>query len=322
MSVRTPSLDPIKYLVYKKYPHASALAQIAKEAPQFMPLLDPSPTLETHEWPTLPKDAEVYRRELASLPKNELNRLYQEEILKKKLEKDMQRFFNESYAKADFDHWSRAAYWTLEEALALSFGKDPEQVFWNRLEKIPYYESPFAMEYKKLRDLAGRALKCGKLYDPIIPCIFIGWMRQNEIDFPQELEEKAIARGNNIVNWKKMYDDLLEKNNNNVKTANKIIDAKNNEIINLSKSLDENKRQDQGKADTTCKPIGTRERETLLKMVIGMAIDAYGFEPAAPKSPFPKELQDILDRADLSVSNDTIRKYLNEAAVLLPRKTR
>jgi hypothetical protein len=37
-----------------------------------------------------------------------------------------QRVFNRPSAVADFDYWSRMSYWTLDEALALSFGKAPE----------------------------------------------------------------------------------------------------------------------------------------------------------------------------------------------------
>jgi hypothetical protein len=37
-----------------------------------------------------------------------------------------ERFFNRPHANADFDHWSKAAHWTLDEAIALSLGKAPE----------------------------------------------------------------------------------------------------------------------------------------------------------------------------------------------------
>ena len=71
------------------------------------------------------------------------------------------------------------------------------------------------------------------------------------------------------------------------------------------------------------KPLGTTERDTLLKLVIGMAVDGYGHDPAAAKSNVPKEVADILVKLGMSVSDDTVRKYLKQAAdTVLPAKPR
>lgn len=67
--------------------------------------------------------------------------------------------------------------------------------------------------------------------------------------------------------------------------------------------------------------IGTRERQTLYKLLIAMATDAYGYRPDELRSPFPKELEGILDRMGLSVSDDTIRAKLKDAAELLSNPT-
>ena len=58
-----------------------------------------------------------------------------------------------------------------------------------------------------------------------------------------------------------------------------------------------------------------RERNTLLNLILGMAIDAYAYDPKAQKSPTPKEIADALsEREGLKISDDTVRKYLNEAS--------
>lgn len=72
----------------------------------------------------------------------------------------------------------------------------------------------------------------------------------------------------------------------------------------------------------TDKPLSTKERETMLKLIIGMAIDAYKYDPTAPKSLLTGEGVDSL-HANLSVHGisvdpDTIRKYLKEAKEHLP----
>jgi len=68
------------------------------------------------------------------------------------------------------------------------------------------------------------------------------------------------------------------------------------------------------------KPLGTRERETLLKLVIGMAIDGYGYDPSANRSDVIPEICRNLATHHITVSDDTLRKYLNEASKLLPQK--
>ncbi len=73
----------------------------------------------------------------------------------------------------------------------------------------------------------------------------------------------------------------------------------------------------------TEKPLGNRERETLLKLVIGMAIKGYSHDPAALKSTAPKEITDDLAALGISIDTDTVRKYLKEAAnTVLPAKPR
>ena len=54
-------------------------------------------------------------------------------------EKERQMFFNLQSAMADADHWCRAAYWSLDEATALSFGRAPEIVKWDTVKRIRKY---------------------------------------------------------------------------------------------------------------------------------------------------------------------------------------
>lgn len=68
-------------------------------------------------------------------------------------------------------------------------------------------------------------------------------------------------------------------------------------------------------------PLGTRERETLLKILIGMAIEAYRHDPTAARSSTTAEIVSDLAKHGLSVTDDTVRKYLKEAAsTVLPRQ--
>lgn len=64
--------------------------------------------------------------------------------------------------------------------------------------------------------------------------------------------------------------------------------------------------------------VGTRERETLLKIIIAAAIDGYGYSPTEKKSAVPRELTEKLQQLGIPLDVDTVRKKLKEAAELLP----
>lgn len=68
-------------------------------------------------------------------------------------------------------------------------------------------------------------------------------------------------------------------------------------------------------------PLRPRVRETLLKLIIGMAIVGYKYDPADARSSVPKEISDDLVGLGMSVTDDTVRKYLKQAAQkVLPAK--
>jgi len=58
--------------------------------------------------------------------------------------------------------------------------------------------------------------------------------------------------------------------------------------------------------------------ECLLKMVIGMAINGYGYDIKAKKSPIPSEISSDLLEKGISLTPKTIKKYLNEAERMIP----
>lgn len=66
--------------------------------------------------------------------------------------------------------------------------------------------------------------------------------------------------------------------------------------------------------------LGTRERDTLLKLVIGMAIAGYKYDPQADRNPSTKEISDDLHSLGIGLDPDTVRKWLREGSQLLPGK--
>ena len=65
--------------------------------------------------------------------------------------------------------------------------------------------------------------------------------------------------------------------------------------------------------------LGTRERDSLLKLVIGMAVEQYGYDPQKLKNTAITNIQSDLARHGLSLDTDTIRKWLRAGADLLSR---
>lgn len=83
--------------------------------------------------------------------------------------KEAAQFYNQSDAQANFLHWSKAEYWTFDEAIALLLGKSPKVLTPDRVQReIRAIENgfflgerpavpPLLTQYEELRDLARRA---------------------------------------------------------------------------------------------------------------------------------------------------------------------
>lgn len=133
---------------------------------------------------------ETYRSELDSLILPAFEAVYlieRENVRREEPENlDAYHFFHQPNAAADFAHWSKAAYWTLEEAVALCLGKEPSIV--NFASLTPYLdESPFAQRFAKAADLANRALQAKLFEKPVRPGEFLDWAIKSDLPVPKEL---------------------------------------------------------------------------------------------------------------------------------------
>ncbi|MEN9433941.1 MAG: hypothetical protein RLZZ422_1530, partial [Pseudomonadota bacterium] len=68
------------------------------------------------------------------------------------------------------------------------------------------------------------------------------------------------------------------------------------------------------------KPFSPKERNSMLSVILGMAIDKYGYDPEANKNPATgsnkNSIKASLERIGISISDDTLKKYLEEAFVI------
>lgn len=328
--------DPISYLVRRRFPDVKVLREEA---------LGPITALTAERL----RDLEAYEAELKAKPVDEVAKLAKVEHIKQASESLAREtakhtpFFEKPHAAADFDHWSKMPYWALEEAVSLSFGKEPSVVNWDTLKSCTNIY-PFARAYERVRDLATRAYRSGQLYDHVLPGVFIGWARRLDIAFPEALEAKVVQRGGFVSDWKTAYDDLEAKYNELQKGAvvlDKAFDALKDEydkaLVSAASAAEESSRtiaEVKQERDALAlrvgqleamhaltaqeKPLSTREKESLLKLIIGMATGGYGFDPSAAKSSQVRHITDDVLAAGLTIDEDTVRKWVKEAVGLLP----
>ncbi len=336
--------DPLDYLVRVKFPYERSYRATTS--------LGSFGSGESHNSVYL-KNAAEYRKELRALPRSELMARAEEvaksEALKaaeKRAAEEAQRWFSQQSADADISHWSRMSAWTLDEAVALSLGKDPRKVNWDKLKSLVGI-SPFAEKYQAQREIFNRAKLAGQLWDSTIPGVLIAWAGRMRVEFPSVLVDAIKDLGIQISDWKSAFDrqkdiaekaqaEAIEEKKASIKMMQdhsayigklssdykKIIESHKTEIARLERALADKVASENAShfklATPTKKGLGTKERNSLLTLVIGMAAAWYGYDAAKTRNATAKDISDELQRVGLSLSDDTIRAYLNEARDLLP----
>lgn len=311
---RNPSLkDRTEYLVRRRFPFARAL--------EFPPSLTSGRGGSAAASPELRQALADYRAELAALSPEELVARYDAEkqrefgqLVAKAEKEERERFFNQPHVAADFVHWSKMAHWTIDEAVALSFGKAPEFVHWQAVSKYLQL-SPFAVGYQRRRELAIRSVQWKQLYDPVLPTIFLAWAKRVEIDVPAALIQE-VAKRDRIADWKSMYDEMKAAFEEGEKTWREVDGAKDRTIAALEQRVRE--LEAELTSQPPDKPLGAKERDSLLKIVIGMALEGYKYDPKLNRSAVPQEIADDLAKQGIPMDVNTVRKWLKHAAEFLP----
>jgi hypothetical protein len=250
--------------------------------------------------------------------------------------------FLQPQSAADFEYWAKVPVWSLDEAIALSFGKNPDQVDWESIE-IYRDVSLIAQNFWNCRRLVLRYQAIGRLSDPTYPRDFIEWAHQTETEIPIALVEAVSKRWHQAVDWrqycydqKAYYDDQIGK----WKSALEALHAERQELADvvdgLTKAIAERDNSisqlrecqhfleiARGEAESDNylrpdKPLHTKERESLLKIAIGLAVGGYRYDPAEKRSSVVKEMIDDMADAGISLSVDTLRKFLRAGAEFLP----
>jgi polyhydroxyalkanoate synthesis regulator phasin len=337
--------DPIQYILNWKYPQLVRFK---------FGTLQPHSEIGQQAAEALAREVDATRQALFSKPPGELAVLLTEAKAaerarheqKIKLEEQARSFNQPHAALRDFDYWASISFWTTDEAVALSLGREPRQVSWKHIQSL-ITASAFAVQYSSRRELATRATAMGQLWETTVPSVFLAWAQRTNFSFPDELVAAVTGLGIQIADWKKLYEQANEMAQASLASAadkhnqwmaamadhqrdisrladgyNEIL-AKRDELIRLKDSRIEDLSQrvaalENASSSVQPKPLGVRERDSLLKLVIGMAIKGYSFNPASGRSPIAKEISGDLALIGLAMDEDTVRKYMAEAKLLLP----
>lgn len=134
---------------------------------------------------------------------------------------------------ADFSYWGKMEFWTVDEAVALSFGKDPND------QNAHTSLSPFAKKYKELQTLIARS---PTIQVPgsqsVITKTFVDWVKKHEIDFPNELAE-IVDKKWGTPNWKELYGQLKALHDKNIVESTNLIKEQSSVIAELRGEIEE-----------------------------------------------------------------------------------
>ncbi|WP_299777012.1 hypothetical protein [uncultured Roseobacter sp.] len=183
---------------------------------------------------------------------------------------------------ADFEHWAKHEFLSLDEVVWLSVGFEPEQQFVASIKEFDQLGS---------RQKADEVTTYMSRHREIIRRKFDPYDQRNK---PKFGELFTWLNEVNLTVHSGFYDLVSRRAATAGKGSQPDLTNKND-----------------GKLDG-------RERASLVKLIAAMAIDAYGFDPKEKRSDIPNEIEGIADRLGLNLTSKTIRKYLREGSEKLP----
>lgn len=183
---------------------------------------------------------------------------------------------------ADFEHWAKHEFLSLDEVVWLSVGLEPDDSF---IASIKEYDE--RGNKQKLDEVTTYMSR----HREIIRRKFDPYKQGHRPKFDELFE--WITEVNLTV-----HSGFLELVSNRAAATSQVTQ------IELPES-------GQSKLDG-------RERASMVKLIAAMAIDAYGFDPTEKRSDIPNEIQGIADRLGLNLTAKTIRKYLRDGSEQLP----
>lgn len=181
------------------------------------------------------------------------------------------------------------ARWDAGQAAALSLGLDPDMVSPEWLQR---QSNELRARYAQRRDLIANHQQAGRLPHYVEPALFVSWAQANSVAIDPALIESVQTHGGAIADWR-----------HEVERLRLALAASQTRVAELEAGGPAKERR-----------LYPKEQASLLKLVLGMAMDKYGYTPGGGNSRTPKLIADALQRQGMSIDEDTVRKWLGIAA--------
>jgi hypothetical protein len=199
---------------------------------------------------------------------------------------------------ANFSYWAKMGEWNYEEAAAVLVGINPNRL---SLDEAKFRVSVSGAARDQYKGICELALRAYSIVDPqgSPPAKWLEWARKINLPIPVQLEAEVQKLG--AVSQPKEEDRQASSR----QSRGRLSDLEGAPA--KAKAM-------------TVQPLAARERESMLKLIIGMAIKGYRYDPKAKRNDSVREITDDLEECGVALSDDTIRKYLTEGAELVPPK--
>ena len=187
--------------------------------------------------------------------------------------------------------WARMPVWDGYEFAMLSAGRHPEPG-WHP----PSDHSRAGSNYEYIR----RGQQANQIQRAEPPHVLIEWAQGLGIPVDEVLV-KAVIETRGLTDWQAAF---------HVEKARAVDLAAQNDA--LRGELDVLK-------DAT-KGLSGQAKNTAHKLIIGMAVDSYRYDPSSSRSEVPRQISDDLLKHGIEVSTETVLKWLRDSAHKYPIK--
>lgn len=183
----------------------------------------------------------------------------------------------------DYDYWGMRDRISVEEFVWLSIGLEPDEnlkrYFERSSSRSGNQNARLRKEAQRRRDLLNAANNLRDQRDSIRTDVAKEWLDQVQLAVPEAFQGALLKA------WKRL----------NAKDA----------VLAVTTPNEDERRPE------------PREMRSIAKLLTAIAIEEYGYDPRAARSPIPGEIEGISDKHGLSISKETVLKYLRLGAKLI-----
>lgn len=244
---------------------------------------------------------------------------------------------------ANLNRWAARAYWTTDEAAALSLCKDPRSLNLARIENE--MASPYAIEFLDRMDTIRRAAEVGQIGWKCPPNQVIEWFDQYGMPYAEMLKSE-VEKFYPVTHWRNAFFGLLAYSNgerersearlaqyeaalNSANEDSASYESWRDEALQFMRDLAQDNEEmrrrldemvaeqeqrapfDPPAANDNCDEVlSPKERTSKDCMIAAMAIYGYGFDPAAKSSPIPGEIAGEIANLRYSLTPETISGHI------------